>query len=367
MTIWSGMIYFWVCAGFYFAFLESFLENQLCPVLCAWNGDTWLCQSRWYLSLPIAIVIIVLNTPTELSGRLARCINLSSTMIKALVAVAAIAKGILIWKGPTEANHAAWRPLGFFRVTSILMGSLANSGIMPQLAADIKPNLRERATVWCPVLAVSLQSLVYFLVAMSGYGALGDSVGIDIFGIYASKSPGLLSSVLQTGLASMLALCYPICAIPCKNQAWSFIADGTLPLSAAPYRFQVCLTVLFSLPCVVIPLLMGETSFENFQVAIGCTAGVWMNLLLPAVVLIYSKILPERRATGTMDMKSVLTAGWILSLGTLCLVDGILQLIEPQRGREMPILSQECRSTFENHHTVSTLTRQPPQFPQLLY
>eukprot|EP00438_Fugacium_kawagutii_P036829 Skav229474 [mRNA] locus=scaffold4865:14931:16265:- [translate_table: standard] len=369
-TIWGGMIFLCSCSGFSFIFLESFLENQLCPVLCAWDGDTWLCQSRWYLSLPITILIIVLNSPTELSGGLARCINVSSTIVKAVVTLAAIAKGILIWKDSTGTvpSYAAWRPLGFFRVTSILMGSLANSGTMPQLAADIKANVRERAMVWCPVIAVSLQSVVFFLAAMSGYIALGDAAGIDLFGIYAKKSPDLLSGVLQAGLATMLALGYPNCAIPCKNQAWSFVApDGTVPLSAAPYGFQVGLTVCFSLVCVIFPMLMGNTNFGHFQVALGCTVGVWMNLLLPAVVLIYSKILPNRRATGTVDMKSVLTVGWILSLGSLCLVDGILQLVEPRGATEMPILSEECRTIFENHHREFALTPQSLQSPQLLY
>eukprot|EP00435_Cladocopium_sp_Y103_P016130 s529_g4.t1 len=159
-TIWSGLIYLWACGGFYFDFLEAFFEGQLCPVLCASNGDVWLCQSRCYLD----------------GWRDA---------LKTVVIVAAILKGFLTWSTKTETfSYVTWRPIGFFRVTSILMSSLANTGILPQLASDVQPELRDKVTTWCPTTAVTLQSTVYVVVALVGYAALGSAVDLDLFKVY---------------------------------------------------------------------------------------------------------------------------------------------------------------------------------------
>ena len=355
-TIWSGLIYLWTCGGFYYDFLESFLEGQLCPLICASNGDAWLCQSRWHLSVPILIMIYVVCSPAELSGGLSRCINFTNTIVKAIVIMGVIAKGVLTWSSNTDlsraSSHMAWNPLGFFRVSSILMGSLANSGIMPQLAADVQPNIRKQATVWCPIVAVSLQSSIFLLVGLSGYAALGSSVELDIIRVYQEECPDFLTSILQGGFALMTYLGFPLVIIPCKSQIWSFwvprpnASASMVPLSTASYPIQVALTWFFALPCVLVPLILGEQKFGHFMLVLSCTAGVWMNLLLPAVVLLYSQILPNRRARGTVDRASLLTVGWILALGTLCLVDGVMQMLEPQKAAKASNMSQQCREAF---------------------
>eukprot|EP00435_Cladocopium_sp_Y103_P061280 s945_g22.t4 len=350
-TIWSGLIYLWTCGGFYYDFLDSFLEGQLCPVLCASNGDAWLCQSQWHLALPLFVMIYVVCSPAELSGRLSRFINSCNTVVKAVVVVAAIAKGLLTWSSNIlPSQHWAWQTRGFFRTASILMGSLANSGIMPQLVADVKPEVQLEASRWCPIIAVSMQALVFSAVGLSGYAALGSSVQLDIFRVYQQKCPDLWTSILQGGFAVMMYLGFPLVILPCKSQVWSFLArqrpaEGSggeangeegdtenVPLSAAPYAIQSALTLFFALSCVLVPLITGEAGFGIFMLTMTCTAGVWLNLLLPAVVLIYSKILPPNSTGRTMDMPSLLTVGWILLLGLLCLFDGIKQLVRLSSG-----------------------------------
>ena len=66
--------------------------------------------------------------------------------------------------------------------------SQANTGILPQLAADVQPALRAKVTTWCPAIAVSMQSAVYVVVALVGYAALGQAVDLDLFKIYEAGS-----------------------------------------------------------------------------------------------------------------------------------------------------------------------------------
>jgi len=376
-TIWSGLIYLWTCGGFYYVFLDSFLEGQLCPVLCASNGDAWLCQSQWHLALPLFVMIYVVCSPAQLSGRLSRCINSCNTFVKAVVVLAAIAKGLLTWSAHiVPSQHSAWNTRGFFRTGSILMGSLANSGIMPQLVADVKPEVQLEASRWCPIIAVSMQSVIFLVVGLSGYAAFGSSVQVDIFRVYQQKCPDLWTSILQGGFAVMMCLGLPLVILPCKSQVWTFFAQrqrrpggeaegevgetDQVPLSAAPYAIQAALTLLFALPCVLVPLTTGEARFRIFMLTLTSTAGVWMNLLLPAVVLIYSKILPSNRSGRSVDMPSLLTVGWILLLGLLCLFDGIKQLMDPQHTSRNVDMSQECRKIFDTHHPNMTDVQSMP-------
>ena len=361
-TMWSGLIYLWACGGFYFDFLLSFAEGQLCPILCLSHGDAWLCQNEWHLAIPITIMVVFVCWPSEFSGGLARSINLINIIIKTVVILAVIFKGLMTWKAKTEAStYVQWNFLGFFRTSSILMGSLANSGIMPQLVSDIEPDVRDRATKWCPIISVSLQSLVYFSVGLVGYGALGNLVDVDIFSVYQRTYPGPLTSVLQGSFALMMYLGYPLVIIPCKSQVWSLVASKLMPseqtlLSSASLQVKAGLTLFFSLPTVLVPLMVGSAAFGQFTLVLASTAGVWMNLLLPAIVLIYCRILPNRAATRSnphrgRDWASLMTVGWILLLGLLCLLDGFRQLGGIFKSPSLPplSLSQECRNAFDGH------------------
>ena len=241
------------------------------------------------------------------------------------------------------------------------MGSLANSGIMPQLVSDVEPGVRDRATKWCPIISVSLQSLVYFSVGLVGYGALGNLVDVDIFSVYQRTYPGPLTSVLQGSFALMMYLGYPLVIIPCKSQVWSLVASKLMPseqtlLSSASFQVKAGLTLFFSLPTVLVPLLVGSAAFGQFSLVLASTAGVWMNLLLPAIVLVYCRILPNRAANRGnphrgRDWGSLMTVGWILLLGLLCLLDGFRQLGGINKSPSLPplSLSQECRNAFDGH------------------
>ncbi|CAL1172939.1 unnamed protein product, partial [Cladocopium goreaui] len=340
-TIWSGLIYLWACGGFYFDFLEAFFEGQLCPLLCASNGDVWLCQSRWSLSLPILLMIYVVCSPAELSGRLARGINITNMFVKTLVIAAAILKGFLTWRTKTETtSYVTWRPIGFFRVTSILMSSLANTGILPQLAADVQPALREKVTTWCPAIAVSMQSSVYVVVALVGYAALGSAVDLDLFKIYEEKYPDVLTSILQGSMALMIYFNLPLAILPCKSQVWNFFS-ADVSLAEAPWAMQVALTLFFSLSSIAVPTLIGDEAFGNLILTVASTTGVWMNLLLPAVILIYSRAPSDGRERHVWLMK----VAWIVLLGVLCLIDGIIQMLEPQSSTRDPKLAQAKKPT----------------------
>lgn len=112
---------------------------------------------------------------------------------------------------------------------------------------------------------------------------------------------------------------------------------------------QVALTLFFSLSCIAVPTLVGDEAFGNVILTVASTAGVWMNLLLPAVILIYSRA-PVGRERHLWLMK----VAWILLLGVLCLIDGIIKMLEPQSSTpNEPKLSSECQQAFQRHRATS--------------
>ena len=156
-TVWFGMIYLWLCSSWYFQFVLTFFEAVVCPVLCASNGNTWLCQSGWHMGLPIGIMLFIVCSPAELSGKLAQTINHSSMLARTTLISLVLLKGtIIIYQNDAwPSDFVAWKPAGFGVVAGNLMGSFANTGIMPQIAADLKPALLDRAVTVCPIYAVS--------------------------------------------------------------------------------------------------------------------------------------------------------------------------------------------------------------------
>ena len=164
MTVWCGLVYLWACAGWYFHFVLSFVEAQLCPVLCRSSGDNFLCQSRWHFGFPIGIMLFAVSFPAELSGSMSRAINCTSMIAKTTAILIALVKGALVWHQKTEASELiAWKPTAFAAVASNMIGTFANTGIMPQVAADLKPSLLHRAVRICPCSAVSNICGIYCL------------------------------------------------------------------------------------------------------------------------------------------------------------------------------------------------------------
>jgi len=50
---------------------------------------------------------------------------------------------------------------------------------------------------------------------------------------------------------------------------------------------------------------------------------------------------------------SLIQVAWIVLLGVLCLIDGIIQMLEPQSSTRDPKLAQECRQVYQRHHGAS--------------
>eukprot|EP00435_Cladocopium_sp_Y103_P012220 s529_g3.t1 len=102
-------------------------------------------------------------------------------------------------------------------------------------------------------------------------------------------------------MALMIYLNLPLVILPCKSQVWNFFS-ADVSLSEAPRAMQVALTLFFSLSCIAVPTLIGDKAFGNF----------------------------------------ILTVGWILLLGVLCLIDGIIKMLEPQSSVPEPRVEAEA-------------------------
>ena len=58
---------------------------------------------------------------------------------------------------------------------------------------------------------------------------------------------------------------------------------------------------------------------------------------------------------GTLWLMKV---AWIFLLGSLCLVDGIIKMMDPPATQKQSVLSEECRNAFHRHHGNTLLTDQ---------
>ncbi|CAJ1440560.1 unnamed protein product, partial [Effrenium voratum] len=342
ITVWSGLIYLWACGAFFFQFIEVFVSDQICPVLCQNNTGTWLCQSELRVALLVFLATFPLCFPAQLSGMLPLVINNTNLVTKYTVIAIALAKGVktMLQDDPLKTSWTAWRPSGFMGITSLLLGSFANTGIMPQITSDVSAPLRLRAAQVCPLGAVFMQSVVCVLLAMAGYFALGNVVEADAFQVYHDLYPDWMTTVLQGGMALLTCLSSPLVMLPCKSQVWGFLSAESLGDASLAARIGV--TVFITLPAAVVPCLLGFKTFANLVLALSCTCGVWMNLLLPALVLIYCKIVPSRQKQEPHKGSLVLVT-WILLLGALCMFDGLLRMSNMTRAVEKTPLAQQCR------------------------
>ena len=204
-----------------------FLADQVCPALCG-SGSDWLCNSEYRIGLLVSIFFALVSWPPQLAGTAAVCINYTNFAVKWVVIITAVAKGVhTAFFVEAERTYTAWAPAGMVRIACMLMGSYANTGIMPQLAADIDKSQQERAAKLCPSIAVGLQFFVYLALAYSAYFGLGNAIGTDVFASYNELYPDFMTSILQGGLALLVWLSSPLVILPMK--AGIRVATGVRP------------------------------------------------------------------------------------------------------------------------------------------
>ncbi|CAK9084774.1 unnamed protein product [Durusdinium trenchii] len=329
-TVYGGLVYLWSCGAYYCYFVEAFLHDQVCPRLGS-PQDAWsawlLCSNPYFTAVPVFIMVFLESYPAELSGFVSLVINYTNMITKVVVGFTALIKGLSTWADLTEPEtYEVWNVGGFLTVFSMLMGSFANTGIMPQIATDVDHSVRDRAMVLCPIIAVSAQAPFGVTMGLCGYAGLGQSVQLDNFAVYAEKHNDFKTTILQFGIALLCFLSMPLLFLPVKSQIWGFFSPEGKPLTEAPFKWQLSATMALTFSASYVPVVMGSDAMNVFLTVLSCTVGVWMNLLLPALVMIYCKILPDRRS-GQKIGSSVLVATWVLFLGILGLIDGGRQLL----------------------------------------
>ncbi|CAE7246885.1 unnamed protein product [Symbiodinium natans] len=326
ITVASFLVYFWGCMGFYCQFVEVFLADQVCPALCG-SGSDWLCNSEYRIGLLVSIFFALVSWPPQLAGTAAVCINYTNFAVKWVVIITAVAKGVhTAFFVEAERTYTAWAPAGMVRIACMLMGSYANTGIMPQLAADIDKSQQERAAKLCPSIAVGLQFFVYLALAYSAYFGLGNAIGTDVFASYNELYPDFMTSILQGGLALLVWLSSPLVILPMKAQIYGLLSRGEADLSKAPPSLQVGLTFILALSGAMAPCIVGTEAFTKFLFFLACTCGNWFNFFLPAMVVLYCQVWSPKH-TGDKNLPRVLCV-WLFFLGGLGLIDAGFQILE---------------------------------------
>ena len=359
MSVCFVLLYLWGSGGFCCQFIASFLLDQLCPWMCESDGSFWMCQRELNTSLVVFVFAFVACYPPRLFGWMSLGLNYLNALTKITLLCVAFVKGISVWSTRTERteipSYTVWRPAGMLSVLSLLAGSLANSGIMPQLVADLHPSLLKKASVWCPIVAVSLQATTMAILTLVGYAAMGNNMQLNTFHSYDEKYPDILTSILQGGMALLSYLSMPLMIMPCKSQVWNFFqhveVEGDRSLGSASVMSQMTLNLVFTLSAACLPGLLGFSTYGNLFVALTSTCGVWTSIILPALVLLYCEVLPSFRS-GTLRKRQVLLVSWIFLVGIICFIDGIFQMLA-LKGTTGKSAHQRCIDAFLHHHGSS--------------
>ena len=136
---------------------------------------SWLCQSEYRLGFLVFFFFSLVSWPPQLGGTVAVCINYVNFCVKWVVIVTAVVKGIYTATAVEgERSYTAFVPGGFVRTIVMLMGSYANTGIMPQIASDVDKSQQERAAKLC--LVVEVRQALHSVFALGGV-----NVSISLF------------------------------------------------------------------------------------------------------------------------------------------------------------------------------------------
>jgi len=330
VTVISFLIFYWACTAFYCQFFQVFFGDQVCPRLCGLNS-TFLCHGEDRVAILVFLLVSLVSFPAQLGGTAATVINYANFGTKWVIVVAAVLKGIhtTFFATPSDGyvrEYVAFDYTGVLSVTSMLFASFANTGIMPQIAADVDRSQQERAANVAPLIAVSMQTLVFLAIAYAGYFALDGQIRPTVFATYNELYPGFLVTVLQTGMAFLTYLSQPLLVLPLKAQIWALLApakEGETPdLSKAPPLAQGGLTLAIAFLCSMVPAAMGPEAFTNLMIFLSCTCGLWMSVFLPAMVLLYCQVWsPEYRGNKSV---AKLLCGWLFVLGVLGVIDAFI-------------------------------------------
>lgn len=313
VTEFSNISYFLLFVSMYIQMLQVAIRDQF---------FSWVGELQLYVC--VALCVFVATLPTNFSGPLARLLNVINFVSTWLVVSCAFAKGSMMAAMPDndlrdELEVTAWKPEGFFKALIVLEGVMCCVGTMPQLSSELCEKDRCRASLQVPLASALMQATCFLLVGLAGYFALGDRIEGDAFSVYAALHPDSLVTIMQTGLAVLLYLSTPICMLPAKQQAWTYVKSAFSLQHASPdsaSRWQLGLNAVLVSLCMLLGYVLGEDYLRTLYLLTCGTAGCWLNLCLPAFLLFFTQIMPGFRSGGRW-MLSTLVCAWLLLLAVL--------------------------------------------------
>lgn len=315
----SNIVYFLLFVSMYIQMLQVALRDQF----FGWAGEL-------QLYVFVALCVFVATLPTNFSGPLARLLNVLNFVTTWLVVSCAFAKGSMLAVVSDndlqdQVQLTAWRPEGFFKALIVLEGVMCCVGTMPQLNSELREKDRSRAALQVPLASALLQAISFLLVGLAGYFALGDRIEGDAFSLYAALHPDSLVTIMQIGLAVLIYLSTPICMLPAKQQAWTYMKSAfSLPhdsIESAPGWKLGLNAVLVSL-CMLLGYVLGEDYLRTLYLFTCGTAGCWLNLCLPAFLLFFTQIVPGFKAGGNWMLPSLVCA-WLLLLAVVSAISAV--------------------------------------------
>lgn len=131
--------------------------------------------------------------------------------------------------------------LNILRVTSIFCYAFVGTQNVPTLAFELKNRSVRRFDI-AVFGAISISVLLYFLTAISGYKAFGDTVDADLL---ISFPINTYSSVARLGIAMVLCTSFPLQMYPTKNSVCNIIF-GKDAYECSNVRYYVTIFMLLS-------------------------------------------------------------------------------------------------------------------------
>jgi len=312
----------------YIEFCYDFVESQVDP-LPKDAERTFLRRCRLYFLVGICVYIV--TVPTNFSGGVAKLITNINLVTTLAVIVVAIVKGLREAGRrvePVDFSEDLFKPTGVLTTITLLTGAMFQIAIMPQLHHELARSDQERAAVIIPCSIATLQAVVFLVIGLVGYAALGDEVGMNAFKVYSEREEmnDWMAMFLQGGIAVMMFLSIPLVMLPAKVQLWSMLEvrmnrSGGLDALGLPQR--LALNAVLVVMTVLVPLVIGSKLFEVFMVVGMGTLGNWINMFLPAVIIWKTHVSGPNPHPGP---RYKLIVGWLLLLAVGALLNSAVQL-----------------------------------------
>merc|ERR1719215_505017 len=289
------------------------------------------------LYLPIGFVVYVCTLPTKFAGNVVQVITTVNLVTTWVVIIMAIVKGIHTVYTTPEDNRPpefeTWKPEGFMQVTVLLAGAMFQCGSVPRLQYEIKPELRQRASVMIPLLLAVVQGVVFLIIGTMGYWALGKCIRPDgnVFKSYFDVQPDWMVTVLQGGIATLMFLSIPLLSVAPKVELWTVLRPGKGHLDEQPLSVRMLINLVMVTYATLVPPIFGPTNLTFVVTVRAGIAANWINLFLPCFVNLLLNIVPARKA-GEPWKANAAKSGWIFLLASLSFGSALLGIwgkIEP--------------------------------------